>query len=361
MKLLFYINILSDGGAERVIANLANYFVNKNDYVVLVNTFKTDNEYEVSSKVKRYYLESKNNINNNFIIRNLKRIIKLRKIIKYEKPDVVISFMREPNTRMLLATLGLKNIKKIISVRVDPAIEYGGKFGYLISKLILPLSDGYVFQTKEAKSWFSTSIQAKSKIIMNPVQEVFFLNNRKPISGKIVSLGRLAKQKNHLLLIKSFNLIKDKFPYITLEIYGVGDEYQNISNLIESLNLRDRVFLRGRTHNPEKVLEIADIFVLSSDFEGMPNALMEAMAAGLPCIATDCPCGGPKALINNYENGILTEVNNELQLANAISYLLSNKEQRFELGKKAKQSSLIFKPNVVLKQWDEFISKVFQS
>ncbi len=162
-------------------------------------------------------------------------------------------------------------------------------------------------------------------------------------------------------MIKSFNLIKDKFPYITLEIYGVGDEYQNISNLIESLNLRDRVFLRGRTHNPEKVLEIADIFVLSSDFEGMPNALMEAMAAGLPCIATDCPCGGPKALINNYENGILTEVNNELQLANAISYLLSNKEQRFELGKKAKQSSLIFKPNVVLKQWDEFISKVFQS
>ena len=360
MKILFYINILSDGGAERVMANLANYFSAKGNNVILVNTFKTDNEYKISALVKRYYLESGININSNIVIRNFKRIYELRKIIKSERPELVVSFMKQPNTRNIIATLGLKKVKRIISVRVDSKIEYRGKFGYFISRAILPFADGCVFQTREAKEWFPKTLQEKSKIIVNPVREDFFSVVRKPVYGRIVTLGRLANQKNHKLLIKSFYDIKDKVPNSVLEIYGVGDEYPNLWALINELELNDRVFLKGRTHQPEKVLESADIFVLSSDFEGMPNSLMEAMAAGVPCVSTDCLGGGAKFLIKDKVNGLLVPMKDDIKMSEALLTLLKDANFKDKIGIEARKTAESFKPEKIYKQWNDYFNEVLK-
>jgi glycosyltransferase involved in cell wall biosynthesis len=281
-------------------------------------------------------------------------------VIKLEKPEIVISFMKQPNTRNIIATLGLKNIKRVISVRVDSKIEYRGKFGYFISRAILPYADGCVFQTSEAKKWFPKSLQKKSRIIVNPVRDDFFSIKRKPVYGKIVTLGRLATQKNHFLLINSFNKIKDEFPKAILEIYGIGDEYQNLSTLINNLNLESRVFLKGRTNQPDKILETADIFILSSDFEGMPNSLMEAMAAGVPCISTDCSGGGARFLINNNINGLLIPVREEDKMADAIRTLLINSELKNKLGQEAKSSAEAFRPEKIYKQWNDYFNEVLK-
>ena len=124
---------------------------------------------------------------------------------------------------------------------------------------------------------------------------------------------------------------------------------------IDTLEIQNKVFLMGATSDVGKALQTADLFVLSSDYEGMPNALMEAMAVGVPCLSTDCPCGGPRELIKNEKEGILVPVGNVNVMENAISSILNNRDKLDEMGLNAKCRADFFKPNVILKEWKEYI------
>lgn len=356
MKILFYINVLSGGGAERVMANLANRFADANHDVILVTTYETENEYYVSDKVIRCNLECKPRNNSNRILKNIERIAKLRKIIKKNAPDVVISFMEEPNFRNIIATMGT-DVKTIVSVRNDPKKEYPGKVGDFIANKLLPKADGCVFQTEEAKSYFPRNLQMKSEIIFNEVKPDFFAIKRTPIKGKIVTLGRLSEQKNHKLLINSFYRIIDEFPYAVLDIYGSGNLENEITTLISELGLTDKVFLRGNTSDVESVYASADIFVLSSDYEGMPNALMEAMASGVPCISTDCPCGGPRMLISG-ENGILVGVGSEKELANSLRMLLIDDNKKNTFAYNARKRADSYRPEIIFEKWKAYVERI---
>ena len=193
-KVLFYIDSMQKGGANRVMANLVNYFSKKEFNVILVNDIALDTdkpEYEVNTLVKRIIL---NESGANAVISNLKRIKKLRKIIVQEKPDCVLSFMGPPNVRMLLASI-LLPCRKVVSVRNDPNREYGKNIiKKLMTNWIFLLADGCVFQTEDASKYFFGRIRRKSTIIVNPVNELFFSTfseNRK----NIVTVGRLVPQK----------------------------------------------------------------------------------------------------------------------------------------------------------------------
>lgn len=360
MKMLFYINVLGGGGAERVMANLSSQFSEDGNEVVLVATYKVDKEYEVSKGVRKVYLEKQGSYSSNRIIRNVQRIFKLRKIIKREKPDVVISFMAEPNFRAILANSGLKS-KTIVSVRNDPSKEYSGKIGGLIATRLLPKANGCVFQTNDAMRYFSNVLQKKSKVIYNAVKEDFYHVERNPQEGRIVTLGRLTSQKNHTLLIEAFSMIAEQFPNTIIEIYGEGDLRSQIEKQISELQLENRVFLKGNVSNVAQVYEAADVFVLSSDFEGMPNALMEAMAAGLPCVSTDCPCGGPKMLISDQNDGLLVPVGDVRKMTEALTLLMENREFKLELGEKAKLKALEFASEKIFLEWKKFIEGVVRS
>ena len=174
MKVMFYINAIHDGGAERVMINLADRFARFGHEVILVTSFVDKWEYEIPSGVKR--LNLCDNIPKGFLKRNLLLYRLLRKVVKCEAPDVLVSFMAEPNFRALLATRGLKT-KNLISIRNDPNKEYPTKKFRFFARWLYKKADGIVFQTADAKAWFSKKIQNKSKIIYNQVNEKFYEEN----------------------------------------------------------------------------------------------------------------------------------------------------------------------------------------
>lgn len=351
-KIMFYINAIHDGGAERVMVNLAKYFSEYGYDTTLVTSFRDTWEYPVAPTVRRLTLEE-TEIKRSRIKRNLSRIKKLRALCKAEKPDILISFMEEPNFRAILATRRLP-VKTLVSVRNDPNKEYAGKLGWFVGKVLLPMADGCVFQTSDAQKWFPNRLQRKSQIIYNAVKDDFYNVNREPIRGEIVTCGRLTEQKNHAMLIEAFAQVQKKFPFTTLKIYGEGKLQGKLQKQIENLNLENKAFLMGATNNVIKALQTADLFVLSSDYEGMPNALMEAMAAGVPSISTDCPCGGPAELLGKTSQQ-LVPIGDVQILTEKIEIFFENQVKLKIAGLDEKKKALKFEPSRVYKQWEKYI------
>lgn len=352
--LVFYINTIHDGGAERVMVNLTKCFAEDGYRVILVNSFRDTWEYEVSPLVKRVVLEPQESRENVFV-KNVKRISRLRKVCKTEKADVLISFMGEPNIRAIVASIGL-DIKTIISVRSNPDIEYAGLFGSAIKKYVLPRADGCVFQTKYAKEMFPRKLQDKSTVIYNMVKEEFYyVKAENP--KYIVSCGRLNKVKNYEMLIRAYaGLHIEDCPQ--LRIYGQGPEKENLEKLIRELNMEGRVLLCGQTDDVVGVLREAILFVLTSDSEGMPNALMEAMAAGVPCIATDCPPGGVREIFGEEHKGQLVPVGDEAALKRAIQVLLSDPSKYEEEKTWITERAAEFRTDKIFDRWKEYIENV---
>ena len=351
-KIVFYVNAINGGGAERVMVNLAKFFSENGYDTTLVTSFRDTWEYPLAATVRRLTLEEVE-IKQSRIKRNFSRIKKLRDLCKSEKPDILVSFMEEPNFRAILATRGLP-VKTLVSVRNDPNKEYAGKIGQFVGKVLLPMADGCVFQTSDAQKWFPERLQKKSRIIYNAVKEEFYQVERTPVRGEIVTCGRLTEQKNHKLLIDAFAEVQKIYPFATLKIYGEGVLREKLQNQIESLNLNEKVFLMGATNDVAKALQTADLFVLSSDYEGMPNALMEAMAAGVPCISTDCPCGGPRELFGEDASDKLVPCNNSAQLSEAICCVFDGAEHNVVEKKHAEA----FRPDRVNAMWEKYIMEI---
>lgn len=357
-KILFYIDTMYKGGAQRVMNNLLNHYAHNGYSVALINDFIQDKsipQYPVDKNVKRLYLANDNS--GNKFIKNVKRLLRLRRIVKDEKPDIILSFLGRPNIRMLLSTIGLK-VKKYVSVRNDPNKEYGSsKLKKIITGRLFQLADGFIFQTEEAKEYFPISVQKKSKIILNPVDKKFFFAVRDNSKcNNIISAGRLEKQKNHKLLIDAFSIISNEISD-DLIIYGDGPLRNELIDHIARKHLDDRIFLPGIVNDIEQKYLNAKIFVLSSDYEGLPNTLLEALAAGVPSISTDCPCGGPKTVIQNDVNGFLVPCNAPYVLAEKMKILLDDTKKRESFSTEAKKNAEAFNPDVILRAWDTFILK----
>lgn len=356
-KILFYIDSLHRGGAQRVMSNLVAYFsVNYN--VILVNDFApTDQkiDYDVPDNIKKFYLRK--SLDGNPIIKNISRIIALRKIVIKENPEVVLSFLGNPNKRMLIATIGLK-CRKVVSVRNEPSHEYGkGKLNQWIARKLFSLADGIVFQTQDAADYFQESVRKKSTIIMNPVGRRFYQIVQVTPKKDVVTVGRFEAQKNHLLLLQAWNEIEKYFPSDKLVIYGDGPFRKKYEEYIQEQGLADRVILPGIVKDIPEKLASAKLFVLSSDFEGMPNALMEAMAVGMPVISTDCPCGGPRTLIQDPKQGCLVPCGDLDSLKNAMKELLESKEMRESKGRIAKKRAEVFAEDFIYEQWEDYLVK----
>ncbi|MBQ8472247.1 MAG: glycosyltransferase family 4 protein [Bacilli bacterium] len=357
-KILFCLGSFGHGGAERVISNLTNS-LNKEYSINIILTKKNNLSYSLPLNVKVDVLDDLKQ-SNNFLLKNIKRIKKLNKFIKEINPDIIISFLPEPSYRVLF----LKPIHKIpviVSVRNDPKIEYKSKINKFIMKKLYKKADGFVFQTEEAKSYFPKYIQDKSVIILNPLSKDFITQEYTgKREKKIVNVGRLAPQKNQKLLIDAFNNLSDKFLEYKLLIYGIGPLHDELEEYIKKLNLSDRVKLMGEIDNVQNEIVDANLFVLSSDYEGLPNSLIEAMTLGLPVISTDCPCGGPRTLIKNNQNGILVPVGNCEELTKKMEEILSNPKLATNLAKEARKVINLTNPDVINKKWLNYIKKIMK-
>lgn len=351
---MFYISTICNGGAARVMTNLANEMSERGHHCILVTTFRTDVEYELTKGVTRLSLYNEKP-KGNWFIRNIIITRKLRAKLKSENPDVLLSFLGEPNFRAAIATIGT-GTKTVLSVRNDPKWEYRGCIPAFLAKTLFRRAEGMVFQTSDAQAWFPKSIQHKSQIIFNAVKEDFYNIELPTECSGIVATGRLSKQKNHSMLIVAYSKIAHKVED-DLTIYGAGDSTE-LMRLAGKLGIANRVRFPGQTMDVKNAIKSARIYVMSSDFEGMPNALMEAMAMGLPCVSTDCPCGGPKSLFSDEMKKYLTPVGNSDAMASTMLSLLTDDKERLSHGLRCKEAAKAFMPDIINNQWEKYLNNV---
>ena len=338
------------GGAEKSITNLANWLAeNTENEIMLASIEGNAKPFPISTNVKYkgYEFVHKNKVQIHYqVYKNTKEILE-----EY-KPDIVISFWIHP---LFYLCLTGKKYKFFYSERNDPRMEYG-LVARIMRSFILRRAQGIVFQTREAMVYFSEKIQKKSRVIHNPVYldtEDYPINPKR--NKRIVSVGRLNEQKNYKLLIEAFSRIQDELPGWTLEIYGEGILREQLTDLIISYSLENKVFLKGTYRDILDKIYGAGMFIMTSYYEGMPNALMEAMCLGIPVICSDCPCGGPRELIDNGVNGFLFKNNDIDDLLNAIRKCISN-EKIDQMIANEKKICISHSQNQIFKQWYEFFN-----
>lgn len=360
-KIAFHLNSLQQGGAERVVSNLANRFAKEGYEVVIATEWYGTDEFALDQKVRRVHVGlTKEDEDRSRISKMLRRIWYLRRFMKKEKPDVVVAFTRGVLYRALAAGIGT-GIPVVISVRTDPVGHYDKKADKLRIPLLFPHAAGCVFQTEGAKAFFAPYLQENSRIILNPLNPKYVGVLEPAVRTKnVVQSGRLVDFKNQPMLIRAFLKVHEKHPDYTLKIYG-PDSKDGTKEILESIihenHAEDFVKLMGGSNTLEKDLADAALYAFSSDWEGLPNALMEAMALGLPVVSTDCPCGGPKTLIEDGVNGLLVPIMDEKAMTDGILRLIEDRELAERLGREARKISERANEDAVFEQWQTYLQE----
>ncbi len=344
-KLVFVADHLFGGGSERVLTLLANSF-NQKGYEVSIIAFHSDKSYPLNDGVKVCNISNPNNL--------LLSIIDLRKSIKRSESKVLISFGYSINILTLIACVGLK-IRTIVSERNDPSRVGGGSFKRILRNIVYRRCSILVCQTEDARRYFPKSIQKKSVIIMNPIKN----DLPKPYLGKrnkeIVNFCRLHKQKNLYLLIDAFvdfHIIHQDY---VLKIYGDGPERDNIVSYLYQHGNTSEIELVGNVSDVHHRIIESAMFVSSSDFEGLSNSMLEAMAIGLPVICTDCPCGGARMIIVDGKNGILVPVRNKEELTKAMERIVTDEKLSQRLSSNAILIREELSIDTISKEWEEIL------
>ncbi len=359
MNIAIFTLSLNKGGTERVITNLCNQYLIKKHNVTIITCIKASPQYPLDGKIQHLCIDHhEEEKEQNKIARFIRRRKGLKRILDMLSIAIMLNFLPEPS----FLALSLKkqySFPMIVSVRSDPTMEYGFLPYHLMMRLLYPRAEGLIMQTEEAKKYFSKGIQKKAVIIPNPINMEAV---RKPFEGKrreeIVAVGRLTEEKNYPMLIHTYQKVSRQFPNYELLIYGEGKLRGELEKLIKKLGLRDKVVLVGQKDDIYDRIYGSSLYVMTSDHEGMPNALMEAMALGLPVISTDCPCGGPGFLIKNQENGILVSTGNEEDLEKAMVQMLADRKFAEKLGSRARRIVEILNPERIYKKWDDYISYI---
>jgi len=280
-----------------------------------------------------------------------KRVFSLRKTLKSLNSDIVVSFVDMMNLTTLMATRGLK-IPVIVSERTHPAYY---KLPILYQKLrylLYPKAARVVMQTDSAAIYFKEL--SNLSVIPNAVQSPLHFKERvRKNIQQIVSVGRLCPYKGFDSLIRAFSILAKEYAELRLTIYGEGFERSNLGSLIQLLNLKEKISLPGITKDIQKALLQADLFVFPSHYEGFPNALCEAMAVGLPVIASDC--SGNVDIIRDGIDGRFFPVGDVEGLVRIMREFIENPDESKHLGQNAREVCARFHPKIIFNMWDEII------
>jgi N-acetylgalactosamine-N,N'-diacetylbacillosaminyl-diphospho-undecaprenol 4-alpha-N-acetylgalactosaminyltransferase len=374
MNVLFLINEFERGGAERVVSYLLQHFTQINPKIII-------SLFILEKSAHAYPIPEKTNItvgSNNHSLDILKFLklpflaFRLKRIVQKNGIQIVISFLNRANYVNILSTYYGSNHHCIISERNTPSLTYSTKnisdvINRILIRYLYPSSHSIISVSNGVKEdllkFFSISDELISTIY-NPydistikhkskesIKHEWFENESYKI---IVNVGRLEKQKNHELLINAFSKVNKKLPETRLLIIGEGSQRNKLSNLIGELNLNSKIQLVGQLENPFTYVSKSHLFVLSSDFEGFPNALVEAMICGCPVISTDCP-SGPNEILINKENGILIPTGDVEAMKNAIVYMLKDRVKRIEMAKKATDKAYDFSVEKIANQYYQLL------
>lgn len=348
MRIAFFIGSMGKGGAERVISILANDYVDKGWNVDVVMLLADRVEHELRPQIRIIPIIG---YSQRYVKNILSWLIRIRRYINSERPDRVVSFVGRINALVLTATLGMR-LPVVVSERNDPKHDGRGRAMLWYCNKIYRRARKIVFQNRHEQGCFDASLNDKGTIIPNPVYVTAVKGEEGP--GPIIATaGRLSPQKNHYMLIDAMRILHEKYPLIKCRIYGDGHLKDTLQQYIDAKELTSTVTLEGNRRDIHERLADCSVFVLTSNFEGLSNALIEAMMMGLPCITTDYP--GADELIVDKVNGLIVPREDAKTLAMKIEMIIQNPELKNALSAGAMESSVQYRMEPVLKLWEQVI------
>ena len=361
MRIALITSSLGPGGAERVMSIMANYWA-AHDWDITLITLSSDSGdwYELHPKVKRIGLNLLSNSKHvgEAMRYNLQRVRGLRRELRRLRLQAVISFVDEPNVLTLMASIGL-GIPVIVSERIDPRHYTVGAAWNVLRSLLYRRADALVVQSNALRNWAHSFVrEGNVHVIPNPVNPRLNGSKYHSISRgsglTVAAMGRLTRQKGFDLLLRAFHLAAKKHDGWSLIILGEGEERPSLEALTNELGLSRRVSMPGLVQESGRILNGVDLFVLSSQYEGFPNALLEAMACGVAVISTDCN-SGPREIIRDGVDGVLVPPDNVEALASAMDRLMANQPERQRLGARAVEVTERFSIGTIMKKWEDLL------
>lgn len=341
---------LSDGGAERVASMLANGYAQKGHAVLYLAALCPDKEYPLDERVEYRYIEVPKCTK---ATRFMRRSMAIDREIRNFGADVAVSFLEKD----AIVTNMRKTVPIVYSLRTDPTNVAKKRIRKWITLFSYNRADRIVFQTQGAMDFFSEKIQEKGVIIPNPLTKNLPYWDPHGHKKRIMTACRLTKQKNLPMLIRAFAIFHGNHPDYKLEIYGRGAELENLRALCRELKIEDAVLFPGHSKEIHKIMANSATFVLSSDFEGLSNSMLEALAIGVPTICTDCPPGGPREYITDGANGFLVPVGDEQALADRLEELVIDPALCQKMSWQAMQVRQKLNADRVLTQWEQVLER----
>lgn len=356
MRVTYFIGSTTGGGAEHVMCELATYMSEHGHESTILTVTETEHSYPIGTRVHKATIDIKHRIpfaKSRLIIKMFKLFIFILK----NKTDMYVVFLPE-TIKALMLFRPLIKVPIVVSERNNPSSYTEKTKKSMVSEF--NKADGVVYQTENAKRFYAENNSGQKNVIIIPnaitgkLPEVYTGKR----TNKIVSVGRFKEQKNFPLLIQAYAKVLSSFPDLQLVIYGEGELKKQYIKLCEVLNISDKVSFPGFVDNVTEKIKDASLFVLSSDYEGMPNALIEAMAVGLPCISTDCDGGGARFLIDSGKNGILVPVRNPDALAEGICSVISDNVYASKIGSEARKIRDKLSEENIYSVWMKYLESV---
>lgn len=389
-KVAFFIDSLGGGGAERVVSVLCTELVARGYDVDIIMLYKKNIAYQLPENIRLYYVDEMpittiygKIINKSFRIWNrlrykiyvpfLRKIgctdypkwnettfcfyakyaIPYREYLRKNKGCIAFGFLVRSNIAMLMAAKGT-GVKAIFCERNNPIRPDIPVNIIRIRDRIYKMCNAAVFQTEEESKYY-TKLKCDITVIPNPIKEGLPDRYEGERRKEIVNFCRINAQKNLKLLVDAFGILLKDYPDYTLRIYGRGEERDNLQKYIEEKNLDKAVFLEDFASNIHEIIRDAAMFVSTSDFEGLSNSMIEAMAIGIPCVCTDCAGGGARMMIRDHENGILVPTGDVQAVYEGMAEIIKDKELENKISKNAVEVKNQLNIEKIVAMWEKMI------
>ncbi len=371
MRLLFFIYSMSGGGAERVTANLANYWANKGWDITVVTLASQDHDfYKLKPVVKRISLNLAGESSNVVVglWRNLRRVMALRCVLREIQPDIALGMMTTANVLLVLAMCGLPYGHAIGSEHIHPPRSPLGILWEELRRYCYGRLAAVVALTRESADWLRVCTNARRVVVIPnaapwplPVQEPNMGPEAICPSGRrlLLAVGRLDAQKGFDWLVEVFTRLAPRHFNWDLVILGEGPQRSVLETRVRAARLEKRVFLPGRVGNVGEWYERADLYVMSSRFEGFPNTLAEALAHGLPAVSFDCDTG-PRDIVRHEVDGLLVPPGDTTALEAALDRVMGDEALRLRFAERAVEARERFSLDRIAGMWEELFEEVCQ-
>lgn len=357
-KIMFVIASLHRGGAEGVLSVVANQFAKKGFDVSVLTILSDDQDYTLKENIKIIKMIDLLKRTNKAITK-LNQLKQMRKIFKEENPDMVVSFMDEVTVYVMLSKMGLKT-PVIAAVRNDPQHSPQKPAYRWLRNFLFQFVDGIVFQTIDAQKYIQNKIGVKirSTVIANPLKENLPVYHKQTNDHLAMTACRLENQKNLPMMIDAIALLHQRGVLCKLNIFGRGAKKDELQLYIEEKGMQNFIKLCDFCPTIHDEMLKSDLFLLSSNYEGISNSMLEALAIGLPVVVTDCPVGAARMYIKNQTNGCFVPVEDAVAFADAMESVFVDKKFAISMGQEAMKIRDQLTEDVIIDQWISFVCQI---